>query len=73
MVKDTLAQPLSVGDPVIWANYGRLFMGVVVKVTARKARLKNILTGSEHQPYLHNVVRVDSLPKATLLTVIKGR
>jgi hypothetical protein len=72
MVTDKLEQSLQVGDPVIWANYGRLYMGVVIKLTARKARLKNIFTGGEHQPYLHNVVKVEALPKACLFTAIKG-
>jgi hypothetical protein len=72
MVTDTLEQSLQIGDPVIWANYGRLYMGVVIKVTARRARLKNIITGYEHQPLPSKIVKVEALPKACLFAAIKG-
>ena len=72
MVKDQLGQALAVGDPVIWANYNYLFMGVVTKITARRARLRNVLTGHLHMPIPNKIVKVESLPPASLFATIKG-
>jgi hypothetical protein len=72
MVLDHLEQPLAVGDPVIWCNYNRVYMGVVLKVMAKRVRLKNIITGYEHQPLPNKIVKVEALPKACLFTTIKG-
>ena len=72
MVKDHLEQPLAVGDPVIWCNYGRLYMGVVLRVMAKRVRLKNIITGYEHQPLPSKIVKVGALPPAYLFATIKG-
>lgn len=72
MVKDQLGQPLTVGDRVMWCNYNYLYMGLVIKVTARRARLKNILTGNEHQPIPEKIVKVGELPPAALFAAIKG-
>lgn len=71
MVADHLDQPLAVGDPVIWCNYNRIYMGVVIKVTARRARLKNILTGYEHQPFPSKIVKLGELPPAWVFAALK--
>jgi len=73
MVTDHLEQPLKVGDPVVWCNYNRLYMGLVIKVMPKRVRLKNILTGYEHQPLPSKIVKVEALPKATLFAAIKGQ
>lgn len=56
---------------MIWSNYGRLYMGLVVKVMAKRVRLRNIITGHEHQPLPDNIVRVEALPPASLFATIK--
>jgi len=73
MVKDHLDQPLAVGDSVVWCNYNQLYMGLVIKVMRQRVRLKNILTGYEHQPLPSKIVKVEALPPATLFAAIKGR
>jgi hypothetical protein len=73
MVRDHLEQPLAVGDQVIWCNYNRLYMGVVLKVMAKRVRLKNAITGWEHQPWPSKIVKVEALPPAALFAAIKGR
>ena len=73
MVLDHLEQPLSVGDTVVWCNYNQLYMGVVIKVMPKRVRLRNILTGYEHQPWPSKIVKVEALPPATLFAAIKGR
>ena len=73
MIKDHLEQPLAVGDKVIWCNYNQLYMGVVLKVTAKRVRLKNIITGWEHQPWPSKIVKVGELPPAALFAAIKGK
>jgi hypothetical protein len=72
MVKDQLGQPLAAGDRVMWCNYNYLYMGVVTKVTARRARLRNIITGNQHMPIPDKIVKVEALPPATLFAAIKG-
>ena len=72
MVLDHLEQPLAVGDPVIWCNYNRVYMGVVLRVMTKRVRLKNIITGYEHQPLPSKIVKVEALPKACLFAAIKG-
>jgi len=72
MVKDHLEQALSVGDRVIWANYGRIYMGLVIKVMRQRVRLKNIITGGLHQPLPSKIIKVESLPPAALFAAIKG-
>ena len=73
MVRDHLEQPLSVGDTVVWCNYNHIYMGLVIKVMPKRVRLRNILTGYEHQPWPSKIVKVEALPKACLFAVIKGR
>ena len=73
MVTDHLEQPLAVGDKVIWCNYNQLYMGVVLKVMAKRVRLKNVITGWEHQPWLNKIVKVEALPAAALFAAIKGK
>ena len=72
MVLDHLEQPLAVGDKVIWCNYNQLYMGVVLKVMAKRVRLKNAITGWEHQPWPSKIVKVGELPPAALFAAIKG-
>ena len=71
MIKDHLEQPLAVGDKVIWCNYNQLYMGVVLKVMAKRVRLKNAITGWEHQPWPSKIVKVGELPPAALFAAIK--
>ena len=71
MVRDHLEQPLAVGDRVIWCNYNQLYMGVVLKVMAKRVRLKNAITGWEHQPWPSKIVKVGELPPAALFAAIK--
>ena len=71
MVLDHLEQPLAVGDRVIWCNYNQLYMGVVLKVMAKRVRLKNAITGWEHQPWPSKIVKVGELPPAALFAAIK--
>ena len=73
MIRDHLEQPLAVGDRVIWCNYNQLYMGVVLKVMAKRVRLKNVITGWEHQPWLNKIVKVEALPPAALFAAIKGK
>ena len=73
MVLDHLEQPLAVGDRVIWCNYNQLYMGVVLKVMAKRVRLKNAITGWEHQPWPSKIVKVGELPPAALFAAIKRR
>ena len=72
MVKDQLGQPLEEGDKVMWCNYNYIYMGVVTKVTARRARLRNIITGHLHMPIPNKIVKVEALPPASLFATIKG-
>lgn len=73
MVLDHLEQPLAVGDRVIWCTYNQLYMGVVLKVMAKRVRVKNAITGWEHQPWPSKIVKVGELPPATLFAAIKGK
>jgi hypothetical protein len=47
-------------------------MGLVIKVMSKRVRLKNIITGYEHQPLPNKIVKVEALPKACLFAAIKG-
>jgi hypothetical protein len=47
-------------------------MGVVLRVMTKRVRLKNIITGYEHQPLPSKIVKVEALPKACLFAAIKG-
>lgn len=72
MVRDHLEQKLAVGDRVIWCTYNQIYMGVVLKVMSKRVRLKNIITGWEHQPLPSKIVKVGELPPASLFAAIKG-
>ena len=73
MVTDHLEQPLSVGDTVVWCNYNHIYMGVIIKVMPKRVRLRNAITGWEHQPMPSKIVKVEALPKAALFAAIKGK
>jgi hypothetical protein len=48
-------------------------MGVVIKVMPKRVRLRNAITGWEHQPMPSKIVKVEALPPAALFAAIKGR
>ena len=75
-MRDMVGQEIQAGQNAVWASYGRLCAGKVVRVVRRRPIMQRIsvmgLSKWRHMPRPDKVMIVNELPKQMLFWAMKG-